>query len=361
MSAYIYPFVFLSFLTIFENINKFCKILDNKFFYYLVSIFFIFFIGLRLEIGCDWSRYVLMFDKYEVLSFWEILKNNFISGHKLQELGHILITIISKNIYTLNTIYAILFTIPLFYFCSKLKRKYLSLLVSYPYYIVVVGMGPIRQAACISILMLSIILVSNKKYYLYFLNTVFSLLIHQFSIIFNGLILIHNLPRLIRTKFRKNNILYLLIIITIIIFCSPSIIDKTFYYFKLYGTIISPAKSAIYLWFIHFIPSIIFLSNINKFNLEKSLKKILISFSIFGFVILPIIFINSVIAYRLLLYLFPSSILITSYIPDLSLFKINSSIILYSIVMSSLFSLLIWLNLAFHSSCWVPYKNILIK
>ena len=45
----------------------------------------------------------------------------------------------------------------------------------------------------------------------------------------------------------------------------------------------------------------------------------------------------------------------------LSLFKIKSSIILYGIVISSLISLLIWLNLAFHSPCWVPYKNILIK
>jgi len=360
MSAYIYPLVFLSFLTISENINKFSKILNNRFFYYLVSFFFILFIGLRLEVGCDWSQYVLMFDKYASLNLWEIIKFNFINGHKLEELGHISITIISNNIYTLNTIYAILFTIPLFYFCSKLKRKYLSLLVSYPYYIVVVGMGPLRQAACISILMLSIILVSNKKYNLYFLNTIFSLLVHQFSIIFNGLILITDLPKLIRTKFRKNSIPYLLIIVALIIYCSPSIISKIYYYLKLYGTLVSPAKSAIYIWFIHFIPSIIFLSNINKFNLEKSLKKILISFSIVEFSVLPVIFINSVIAYRLLLYLFPSSILITSYIPDLSLFKIKSSIILYSIVISSLISLLIWLNLAFHSPCWIPYKNILI-
>ena len=97
-----------------------------------------------------------MIDQYSSLNIIEILTFNDIGNtDTIQELGHVIITIFSGNIYLLNTIYAILFTAPLFIFCSKLKRVYFALLVSYPYYIIVVGMGPIRQAACISILMLS--------------------------------------------------------------------------------------------------------------------------------------------------------------------------------------------------------------
>ena len=80
---------------------------------------------------------------------------------------------ISNNIYLLNILYSILFIIPLFIFCSNLERKYLALLISYPYYIVVVGMGPIRQAACISLLMFSIILTMRKRYYSHFLVSIF--------------------------------------------------------------------------------------------------------------------------------------------------------------------------------------------
>ena len=99
--------------------------------------------------------------------------------------------------------------------------------------------------------------------------------------------------------------------------------------------------------------------NISKFDFNNSLNRILILLSIFDFLLLPFIFLNSVIAYRLLLYLFPSSILITSKVPDLQLFNINKNYYINSIIGLSLLSLIIWLNFAFHSSCWVPYKNIL--
>ena len=111
-----------------------------------------------------------MIDELSSTNFLDILINNFVSGpnYIIKELGHIILTLLSRNIYVLNLIYALIFIAPLFYFCSKIKRTYLSLLISYPYYIVVVGMGPIRQAACISILMVSIILVSKNKYLYHF-------------------------------------------------------------------------------------------------------------------------------------------------------------------------------------------------
>ena len=187
MIFYIVPFLFLTILTSIESSKIFNFPINNRFFYYLIALFFIIFIGLRYEIGCDWEQYKAMFERYRPYSLIEILERNLFQNEKqkLQELGHILITNFSQNIYILNLIYSILFTLPLFYFCSKLKRKYFSLLISYPYYIVVIGMGPIRQAACISFLMLSILFVSNKKYFMHLFITSISLLIHQFSILFN--------------------------------------------------------------------------------------------------------------------------------------------------------------------------------
>ena len=365
MISYIVPFIFLYLLSESEHFNLFGRILNNKYFYFLLSLFFILFIGLRSGISCDWDTYISLIEKYSSQNFGTILKNNFSEIHKLDELWNILIIKISNNIYVLNILYSILFVIPLFIFCSNLERKYLSLLISYPYYIIVVGMGPVRQAACISLLMFSIILIMRKRYYSHLLLSIFSLLIHQSSILFNGLILIpnlRNLIKLIKNKIsNRYNILILVVIIITIVFSLPSIIYSTFYYFKFYGNIIPQAKSAIFIWLINFIPSIIFISNYSKFNFENSLKRILILFAIFSFLLLPFIFVNSVIAYRLLLYLFPSSILITSNIPNLELFQIKKTYFLKIISSLSFSSLIIWLNFAYHSSCWVPYRNILLK
>ena len=201
MIFYFLPFAFLTILTLIESSKRLKFIINNQYFYYLIAAFFIFFIGLRYEVGCDWEQYKEMFVKYNSLSLSELIERNFFSDQKLQELGHIFITRISKNIYVLNLIYATLFSLPLFYFCSKLKSKYFSLLISYPYYMIVVGMGPIRQAACTSFLMLSIIYLSNKKFYRHLFLTIISLLIHQFSILFNGLMLVSAYPRIREIKF----------------------------------------------------------------------------------------------------------------------------------------------------------------
>ena len=366
MISYFIPFIFLTILTIFEYSKKFNFIVKNKFLYSAIALFFIIFIGLRYEIGCDWFQYKGMFEKYNSISLIDIIRTSLSAqkpGYRIQELGHIFITFISKNIYILNLIYSILFTLPLFYFCSQLKRTYFSLLISYPYYIIVVGMGPIRQAVCISLL---ILLVSKRKYYSHISFTIISSLLHQSSILLNGLILGSSISNFKKVKLSQKNIFFVLLLSLILLFSSPTLIGKVYFYISSYkelipggGRLISPAKGAYYIWFINFVPSIIFLKNIAKFRFEKSLKNILIILTTFEFLLLPIIFLNSVIAYRLLLYLFPSSILITSYIPDLELLKIKKFYSLNIIISVALLSLIIWLKFAFHSSCWTPYKNIL--
>ena len=362
MTIYIIPLIFLSTLALLENSNRLSNILSNKIFYSCLALFFIIFIGLRYEIGCDWDRYIKMIDQFYSLSFMEILTFNSIGNtDTIQELGHVILTIFSRNIYLLNTIYAILFTVPLFYFCSKLKRVYLALLVSYPYYIIVVGMGPIRQAACVSILMLSFLNLKNKKYLSYYASTIFSLLIHQFSLIFNALLLMPILPRIKKNKFSKMGTFLSIFLISIIAFNFPSYFNKLYIYFAMPDIIITPAKGTIFVWIINFIPAVIFLCNVKKFKFEDYLNKILIIFSIFEILLLPLVFFKSVIAYRLIIYIFPWSLLITSKLPDIKLFKIESHYFVKGIIFLAFLNLIIWTNYAYHAYCWIPYKSLILN
>ena len=106
MTAYLLPFFLLSFLSVLEDLNRLKGLLKNKFFYYFIALSFILFIGLRSEIGCDWLRYKEMSDELSSTNFYDILINNFVSGpnYIIKELGHIIITILSGNIYVLNLI-----------------------------------------------------------------------------------------------------------------------------------------------------------------------------------------------------------------------------------------------------------------
>ncbi len=368
MIFYLVPFIFLTILSGIEFSQRFDSLIKNKYLYSLIALFFIIFVGLRYEIGCDWVQYENMFEKYSSLNIIQIIERNLFAKYKLQEIGHIFFTKISQNIYILNLIYSILFSLPLFYFCSKLKRRYFSLLVSYPYYIVVIGMGPIRQAACISFLMLSILLISKKEYYISFFLTIFSLLIHQSSILFNGLIFSSLFTKLKKFKLSRKFIFLIILISLAFLYCLPSIINKVYLYFTLYkkidqnGTmIISPAKSAVLIWIMNFVPSLIYLKNKRKFNLNNNLHSIFTSFCITEILLLPIVLFQSVVGYRLLLYIFPTSIYITSSIPDLNLLNIKKNYMVNILISIAFMSLIIWLKFAYHSSCWVPYKNILFN
>ena len=123
---------------------------------------------------------------------------------------------------------------------------------------------------------------------------------------------------------------------------------------------LSPAKGIIFVWLLNLFPSIIFLTNFQKFTFNISLKKIFRTFSICIIFLFPFLFINSVISYRFLLYFFPSSIYITSYIPEIKLFNIKQNTIFYSLILFCFLSLFAWLKFAYHAYCWLPYQNLLL-
>ena len=110
-----------------------------------------------------------------------------------------------------------------------------------------------------------------------------------------------------------------------------------------------------------FIPASVYLFNYKKFKLDNGLRKLMILFSIFEIMILPLVFLNSVISYRLLLYFFPSSILILSNMQELFLLRKRALIFFNSIIFLSFSSLVVWLNYSNHAYCWVPYKNFLLS
>ena len=122
----------------------------------------------------------------------------------------------------------------------------------------------------------------------------------------------------------------------------------------------NPAKGSLYVWFLLFVPNLIFIKNQSKFKLSDDLRKIFVTLAITEFTLFPIVFINSVVAYRLLIYLFPSTIFITSQNPNTRIFKNINFLILNSIILSSFLTLFVWLKFAYHSYCWIPYKNILL-
>ena len=362
MIIYSIPLIILSFLTYLENKKNKINLLQKNIFFIFICFLLTIFIGLRTEIGCDWNQYVISFDELASKSWWTLLKND----HKsFNDIGY---NIISKalsynfNFKTLVFIFSIFFSAPLFILCNQLKRRYLALSIAYPYFIIVVGMGPIRQSAAIGFVILAIIAFIKNKYKTYFLYILIGSLLHFSAIIFGslGIFFLNSFSRKNTDNIFK--IAFFGIIIFLIFYNFEPFYEKIFYYIKIYnenGFGINKANSAFLIWLINVFPVSIYLGNISKFKFQNNLKRLVFAFFILEILLLLLIFINNVIAYRFLLYCFPISIYITSCIPDTKILHIQSKYFNYSIMILSISSLFLWFKFANHSSCWVPYQSII--
>lgn len=357
MLIYFIPLFLLAVLAILENIKKFQKFIRQKYLFYFVAIILIIFICFRYQIGCDWLAYENNFSLIKESSIGYIFANQ----KQFFDIGYSIIAkLISYkfNFSVLNITYGLLFTIPILFFVKNINRSFLALMISYPYFIVVVGMGPLRQAAAIGFFMLSIVNYILKRQKLFYFYSIISILLHHSAILFIGIISILNeLNNKKKSNDFSRKIFYFLILIFLISFF-PVVIPKIYNYIGPLSKIFV-SKGAFFIWFINFIPSILYLTNISKFNFQSNLKNLLRFFTIFEIFFLPILIIYSVLSYRLLLYFFPISIFITSYLPDSNIFNLRKNLITSSLVFLCFSSLLAWLKFAYHSDCWLPYKNIL--
>jgi len=202
----------------------------------------------------------------------------------------------------------------------------------------------------------------KNKYNLVYLSSIIAPLFHSSAILFTSLVFL-NLNELLKKKYK----VFLLSIFTLGIIL---LILQNFYTagdYSIYNKITSyltnykNASSAIFVWFLNFSPMILYIANISKFNFDRNLKKICYFFFCFEIFLLPFVFISNVLALRSLLYCFPISICIASYLPDIQIFKVKSKYIIYTIIFLSFFSLLFWMKFANHSYCWLPYKNYFLN
>ena len=64
MIIYFIPLILLAILAYIENLTNFSLKIKNKYFYSFIFLFFILFVGLRHQIGCDWDVYEINFNEF---------------------------------------------------------------------------------------------------------------------------------------------------------------------------------------------------------------------------------------------------------------------------------------------------------
>jgi hypothetical protein len=317
-------------------------------------LFFTLLIGLRDQVGGDWDSYAPFLARSLGIPIADVFLE--------EEPGYGLLNWIGANwggdIYLVNTVCGLVFTIGLLIFCRAQPRPWLALTLAFPYLVTVVAMGYSRQGVAIGLEMLALLALQRDQL-LRFLGWI-----------------------AIAATFHRT-VLVLLILPTATL--SPSLRFSQLFRlallagagYGLYSAILAPeldyyrqgyleaeyqSQGALIRVVLSLLPAVVFLLFRRRFRLPPATQRIWTLISLLAVLAAVGLFTvaSSTAVDRLALYLIPLQLFVGSRLPDTRIFGIAPASWTQLLVAFSLAVLLVWLLFAGHSRFWLPYRNILL-
>lgn len=350
MWLYYSIWVFICFLSLFYKKTDF-----DKSIFILFIIFLTIFTGLRFEVGGDWNNYLEIYYYFKGLNFKESL---LITDSGYGFFNYLSQIIGFSDTILVNFLCSICFYLSFVIFYRKFENYWISLLVSFPYLILVVSMGYTRQSVAISFFLIAIIYGVEKKLFNFFLFSLLAFIFHKSAIIILMFAPLFFLPR----AFSSNVVFLSYTFFSFLIMSSAvyisSISGENIYTYKS-GEVSS--AGAIFRIIVHFLPLLFYIfyrAKIKRVLSEKIRLFDYLSLLILFTLMLAIPF--STLADRFNLYLIIFDIFVFSYLfTVLNVF--NRQVMLGCIIFFNTIMLIIWLNFGAWSHAWLPYENYLLN
>ena len=321
----------------------------SKFLLGLFSIFLVFFIGFRHEVGSDWYNYLTMFNLISKLPFLISIISTDIAYGAINWASFQL----DYGIYTVNFICAIIFCFGIYKFSSVFKNFWLPILVLFTYTIVVVAMGYTRQGVAVGLVCIafaSLLKKNKKRVYLFWIFM--AMLFHKTAVI-----MFFFMPLINTHFFRKKIFFWLYTIISFgLIFSVLWLSQKAD---NLYLNNSIDSSGAVRRMVMHLIPMGIYIFYHKK--LKKNLTPIIQLMdllSIMVFLTFLLAFVFSTLADRFSLYFIVFDVIIFTKFTEMLTNK-SKRFFISLLTIQYTFAFYIWL----YFSTWAPiawnYKNIL--
>lgn len=309
-------------------------------------------IGFRYRVGGDWGNYLPHLYRTQYLSFAEVFGQS--------DPGYVLLNWIAmqtfEEIWVVNLLCGLLFSIGLVAFARIQPRPWLALLVAVPYLIIVVAMGYSRQAVAIGLAMLGLVALARDRS-----NVKFVIWIALAASFHKTAMVLIPITALSADRGRiwtaawvgaATLLLYYLYLEDSVDRLVAGYIEAEY---QSQGATIRVAMNAL--------PAAVFLLARRRFRLAPAELRLwsVMALLALAFVILLFISPSSTAVDRMALYLIPIQIFVLSRLPDAfptttrGVNPVMLAVILYSAAVQ-----FVWLNFAAHSRAWVPYQSYLL-
>lgn len=319
----------------------------KKFLWFIVLFVFTLLIGLRFEVGGDWSNYLRSISRGEGLGLFEAL------GVLSSDPGYSAISWVSINIglgiYGNNLFAAIVFMVGIVQFCQRQPIPWLGLLVAIPYMIVVFAMGYTRQTIAFGFELIALNALADAR----IRKFVFLILVG--SIFHKSAVILLPLAALAATRNRLLTVFWVGLCSSLgALLILGERLDAMWESYVSGGNIQSSGGGIrVALSAIPAIITLLFRKRLFYSEPERQLWKWV---AIFVLVCIPLVPLASTAVDRVALYLMPIQIVVFSRLHRVFDIAVLRGLVVVSVVVFYALVQFVWLNFANHAHAWVPYR-----
>jgi hypothetical protein len=316
----------------------------------LYSTIITLFIGLRYEVGGDWSTYLAQFESMQ----GKVLRLGILENDFAYALLNWIIANIGGEIYLVNLVCAGIFCWGLIAFCRVQAIPWLALLLAVPHLIIGVAMGYTRQGVAIGLAMLAITRLMNGSLLRFIMWIAIAALFHKTALFLILLAVFSGMKNRIAT-------IALVLISSAILF---TLLFKNYLGQMVEGYLglgYSSSGAGIRVA-LNALLAALFLLFTRRFNLDPNMRGfwLFMAWSALLFVPLLMISPSSVAVDRIALYWIPLQLFIISSLPDVfGSSGRQNHVWVFIIILFSALVMSVWLFFADHSYAWLPYRSYL--
>ncbi|PZU16468.1 MAG: hypothetical protein DI591_05860 [Citromicrobium sp.] len=306
--------------------------------------------ALRYEIGGDWHAYMDMYDRARLGTIGESLAITDPAFGLLMYLG----SAVGGGMYLVNGFCAAILFYGVARTAAQTREPWLAITVALPYLLIVVGMGYIRQAAAIGMVLIAIDTVRRERPALALLQLFFGLMFHSTSIVV--------WPFFAMALANRNKLRILLISTIGAAIVLALIISRADEFSAGYLDAEYSSGGALIRLLMGVIPSLVLVLSVRRFQVGGRARSIWIGLALANLVaIIALILLSSSTAVdRIALYFTGVQLIAFGSIGELLGFSPRIRIFLRLLVsVYALATLLVFLIYASHAYAWNPYRSIL--
>lgn len=307
-------------------------------------------IGLRRDVGADWTNYERIFD---AIRTWGAMRS-LASADPAYAFTNWAAARLGLDIWAVNLVCAGIFTYGLLRFCRDQPNPPLAVLVAVPYLVIVVAMGFTRQGAALGLVMLALTHYFRGSVGRMTLCLAFAVAFHKSAIIVIPLLALASSRRRVLTLF----LLGIIAAVAYWLFVSASL---DFLVTSYMGTRYSSAGAEVRIA-MNVVPAAIYFLASRWVVGTRDEKRLWWIFSIAAFVSLVLLYStpSSAAVDRMALYLIPLQVVVFSRLPMAFSEEAKPNFaILIGVIAYSMAVEFTWLNYGVYASDWIPYDNYL--